>query len=185
MDWGIHWLIGCIASFHCPIASLPNCLILHYDPPMAAQASFDITSKVDLQEVDNAINQAKKELAQRYDFKGSKSSIELKAKENLIELIADDNFKMEAVWEIVLTRLIRRGVPTKNLKPGEIETIGGSLVKRKVELQQGINSDAARDIIKFVKDQKLKKVQITIQGDQLRVTSPSKDELQNAIRSEE
>ncbi len=149
---------------------------------MAAQASFDITSKVDLQEVDNAINQAKKELAQRYDFKGSKSSIELKAKENLIELVADDNFKMEAVWDIVLTRLIRRGVPTKNLKPGEIETVGGSLVKRTVELQQGINSDAAREITKFVKDQKLKKIQVTIQGDQLRVTSSSKDELQNAIQ---
>ena len=149
---------------------------------MAAQASFDITSKVDLQEVDNAINQAKKELAQRYDFKGSKSSIELKAKENQIELVADDNFKMEAVWEIVLTRLIRRGVPTKNLKPGDIEQVGGGLVKRTVELQQGINSDAAREITKFVKDQKLKKIQVTIQGDQLRVTSPSRDDLQEAMR---
>lgn len=149
---------------------------------MAAQPSFDITSKVDLQEVDNAINQAKKELAQRYDFKGSKSSIELKAKENQIELVADDNFKMEAVWEIVQTRLHRRGVPIKNLKPGDIEPIGGGLVKRNVELQQGIPSEAARDIIKFVKDQKLKKVQVTIQGDQLRVASGSKDELQNAIR---
>jgi len=149
---------------------------------MASQPSFDITSKVDLQEVDNAINQAKKELAQRFDFKGSKSTIELKAKENLIELVADDNFKMEAVWEIVQTRLHRRGVPIKNLKPGEIEQIGGSLVKRKVELQQGVSSDAARDIVKFVKDQKLKKIQVTIQGDQLRVTSGSKDELQNAIR---
>src|SRR4029450_13550357 len=102
-------------------------------------SSFDVTSTVDVQEVDNAINQAKKELAQRYDFKGSKSSIELKAKENLIELAADDSFKMDTVGEGVLTRLIRRGVPTKNLKPGEIETIGGALVKRKVELQQGIN----------------------------------------------
>jgi cyclic-di-GMP-binding protein len=149
---------------------------------MAAQPSFDITSKVDLQEVDNAINQAKKELAQRFDFKGSKSAIELKPKENVIELVADDNFKMEAVWEIVQTRLHRRGVPIKNLKPGDIEAIGGGLVKRKVELQQGIPSDAAKDIIKFVKDQKLKKVQVTIQGDQLRVASGSKDELQNAIR---
>ncbi len=149
---------------------------------MAAQASFDITSTVDLQEVDNAVNQAKKELVQRYDFKGSKSSIELKAKENLIELVADDNFKMEAVWEVLLTRLIRRGVPTRNLKPSEIEPIGGGLVKRKVELQQGVSSDAARAITKFVKDQKLKKIQVTIQGDQLRVTSASKDELQNAIR---
>lgn len=149
---------------------------------MASQPSFDITSTVDLQEVDNAVNQAKKELAQRFDFKGSKSTIELKAKENLIELVADDNFKMEAVWEILQTRLIRRNVPTKNMKLTDIEAIGGGLVKRKVELQQGVSSDAAREITKFVKDQKLKKIQVTIQGDQLRVTSGSKDELQNAIR---
>jgi len=149
---------------------------------MAAQASFDITSTVDLQEVDNAVNQARKELAQRYDFKGSKASIDLKANENLIELVADDNFKMEAVLEILTTRLVRRGVPTKNMKPSELETIGGGLVKRKVELQQGISSDAAREITKFVKEQKLKKVQVSIQGDQLRVTSGSKDELQRAIQ---
>jgi hypothetical protein len=149
---------------------------------VAAQPSFDITSTVDLQEVDNAVNQAKKELAQRYDFKGSKSSIELKAKENLIELVADDNFKMDAVWEILQTRLVRRSVPTKNMKLSDIEQIGGGLVKRKVELQQGVSSDAAREITKFVKDQKLKKIQVTIQGDKLRVTSGSKDELQNAIR---
>ena len=149
---------------------------------MAAQSSFDITSTVDLQEVDNAVNQAKKELAQRYDFKGSKSSIELTAKENLIELVADDHFKMEAVWKILQTRLVRRNVPTKNMKLTDIEPIGGGLVKRKVELQQGVSSDAAREITKFVKDQKLKKIQVTIQGDQLRVTSGSKDELQNAIR---
>lgn len=149
---------------------------------MAAQASFDITSTVDLQEVDNAVNQAKKELAQRYDFKGSKASIELKEKDNLIELVADDNFKMQALWEILQTRLVRRNVPTKNMKPSEIEPMGGGLVKRTVTLQQGISSDAARDITKFVKEQKLKKVQITIQGDQLRVTSNSKDELQNAIQ---
>lgn len=149
---------------------------------MASQPSFDITSTVDLQEVDNAVNQAKKELAQRYDFKGSKSSIELKAKENLIELVADDNFKMDAVWEILQTRMVRRSVPTRNMKLSDIEQIGGGLVKRKVELQQGVSSDAAREITKFVKDQKLKKIQVTIQGDQLRVTSGSKDELQNAIR---
>lgn len=149
---------------------------------MAAQSSFDITSTVDLQEVDNAVNQARKELAQRYDFKGSKASIELKANENLVELVADDNFKMEAVLEILTTRLVRRGVPTKNMKPSELETIGGGLVKRKVELQQGISSDAAREITKFVKDQKLKKVQVSIQGDQLRVTSGSKDELQRVIQ---
>ena len=146
------------------------------------QSSFDVTSSVDLQEVDNAVNQAKKELAQRYDFKGSKSSIDFKRAENVIELIADDNFKMEAVWEVLQTRMVRRGVPVKNLKASETEPIAGSLVKRTITLQQGIPIEAARDIVKYVKDQKLKKVQAAIQGDQLRISSPSKDELQAAIR---
>ena len=149
---------------------------------MADQASFDITSTVDLQEVDNAVNQARKEIGQRYDFKSSKSSIELKKVENVIELVADDTFKMEAVWDILQTRMIRRGVPVKNLDAGDVLPIAGGLVKRTVTLKQGIESDAARKIIQFIKDQKLKKVQATIQADQVRVTSPSRDELQNAIR---
>lgn len=149
---------------------------------MAALVSFDITSEVDLPEVDNAINQARKEIAQRYDFKGSKASIEFKKAENLLELIADDDFKMEAVWELLLTRLVKRGVPVKNLKPSENETIGGGLVKRKVALQQGIPIEAAKEIVKFLKDQKLKKVQASIQADQVRVSSPSKDELQQTMR---
>lgn len=148
---------------------------------MAAQASFDVTSTVDLQEVDNAINQARKELAQRYDFKGSKAAIEFKRAENIIELVADDNFKMEAVWEILQGRMVRRGVPVKNMKLGDIETIAGGLVKRVVTLQQGIPGDAAKAIVKYLKDQKLKKVQATIQGEQLRIASPSKDELQATI----
>jgi uncharacterized protein YajQ (UPF0234 family) len=138
---------------------------------MAAQASFDVTSSVDLQEVDNAINQARKELAQRYDFKGSKASI-----------VADDNFKMEALWDIVQTRMIRRGVPVKNLKISDPAPVAAGLVKRVVTLQQGIPSDAAKAIVAFIKDQKLKKVQASIQGDQLRVFSPSRDELQLAIQ---
>jgi len=149
---------------------------------MAAQPSFDVTSTVDLQEVDNAVNQAKKELAQRYDFKGSKASVDLKKAENLIELVADDTYKMNALWDILVTRMVKRGVPAKNLKLSDIETIGGGLVKRKVELQQGIPTEAAKDIVKFVKDQKLKKVQAAIQGDQLRISSPSKDELQTTMR---
>ena len=148
---------------------------------MAGQVSFDITSSVDIQEVDNAVNQAKKELAQRYDFKGSKATIDLKKSENLIELVADDAFKMDAVWDVLQTRMIRRGVPVKNLKLSDIETMAGSLVRRKVTLQQGIPSEAAKDIVKFLKDQKLRKVQAAIQGDQLRVSSPSKDDLQSAI----
>jgi uncharacterized protein YajQ (UPF0234 family) len=149
---------------------------------MAGQPSFDVTSKVDLQEVDNAVNQARKEIAQRYDFKGSKASIDFKRAENLLELVADDKMKMEAVWEILQTRLVRRGVPVKNLKPSEIEPMAGSLVKRTITLQQGIPTESAKDIVKFLRDQKMKKVQAAIQGDQLRVSSPSKDELQAAIR---
>ena len=149
---------------------------------MPAQASFDVTSGVDLQEVDNAVNQARKELGQRYDFKGSKASIDFKRAENLIELVAEDAFKMDAVWDILQTRLVRRGVPIKNLTPSEIEPMGAGLVKRTVTLKQGIDSDAARAILKFLKDQKLKKVQATIQGDQVRVTSSSRDDLQAAIR---
>jgi cyclic-di-GMP-binding protein len=149
---------------------------------MAAQASFDVTSTVDLQEVDNAVNQARKEIAQRFDFKGSKATIDLKKSENLIELVADDNMKMNAVWDILQTRMLRRGVPVKNLKPTDIEPMAGGLVKRSVTLQQGIPTENAKDIVKFLKDQNLKKVQAAIQGDQLRVTSPSRDELQTAIR---
>ena len=148
---------------------------------MPPQSSFDITSTVDLQEVDNAVNQAKKELAQRYDFKGSKASIELKRAENAIELIADDNFKMDAVWDILQTRMVRRGVPIKNLDPSDVLPIAGGLVKRTVTLKQGISSEAAKDIVQFLKNQKLKKVQASIQGDQVRVSSASKDELQTAI----
>ena len=145
------------------------------------QASFDVTSNVDLQEVDNAVNQAKKEIAQRYDFKGSKSSIDFKRAENSIDLTADDNFKMESVWEILQTRMVRRGVPVKNMDTDEPEPIAGGLVKKTVTLQQGIPTDAARQIVKYLKDQKLKKVQAAIQGDQVRVSSPSKDELQAAM----
>ena len=149
---------------------------------MAQTASFDITSSVDLQEVDNAVNQAKKELAQRYDFKGSRASIELNKAENTIALTADDDFKMNALWEILQTRMVRRGVPTKNLKLGEIERGANDTVRRTVSLQQGIPTEAAKDIVKFLKERKLKKVQASIMADQVRVTSPSKDELQEAMR---
>jgi uncharacterized protein YajQ (UPF0234 family) len=149
---------------------------------MAAQASFDITSTVDLQEVDNAVNQAKKEIGQRYDFKGSKSTIDFKRAENVIALTSEDTFKMDAVWDILQTRLIRRGVPVKNLTLSDIAPISGGMVSRTVTLQQGISTEAAKAIVKYLKEQSLKKVQGTIQADQVRVSSASKDELQQAIR---
>ncbi len=149
---------------------------------MANLASFDVTSGVDLQEVDNAVNQARKEVAQRYDFKGSRAAIELSRAENTITLTADDDFKMNALWEILQGRLVRRGVPVKNLTPGEIERAANDTVRRVVTLQQGIPADAAREIVKFLKDRKLKKVQAAVQADQVRISSPSKDELQEAMR---
>src|SRR3954470_9268886 len=149
---------------------------------MANLASFDITSGVDLQEVDNAVKQARKEVAQRYDFKGSRAAIEFNRVENTLTLVADDEFKMNALWEILQGRMVRRGVPTKNLTPGEIERAANDTVRRTVALQQGIPVEAAREILKFIKDHKLKKVQAAIQADQIRVSSASKDDLQEAIR---
>ncbi len=149
---------------------------------MAAQASFDITSTIDLQEVDNAVNQAKKEMGQRYDFKGSKASIDFKRAESAIEIIAEDNFRLDAVWDMLQMRMIKRGVPIRNLTPSDHQPIAGGMVKRSIALQQGIPTEAAKAIVKYLKDQGVRKVQATIQADQVRVTSASKDELQNAIR---
>jgi hypothetical protein len=149
---------------------------------MANLASFDITSGVDLQEVDNAVNQANKEVAQRYDFKGSKASIDFNKTESSLTLTADNDFKMTALWEILQTRLVRRGVPTKNLKPGDLERAANDTVRRVIALQQGIPTEAAKEIVKFLKDRKLKKVQAAIQADQVRVSAASKDDLQEAMR---
>ena len=149
---------------------------------MAENASFDVTSVVDYQEVDNALNQARKEVGQRYDFKGARADIEFSKAENTLTLTTSDEFKMNALWEILLTRLVRRGVPTKNFKVGTSEPAAGGTVRRVITIQQGIPSDAAREIVKFLKDKKLKKVQTAIQADQLRVSSPSKDELQEVMR---
>ena len=149
---------------------------------MATQCSFDITSNVDLQEVDNALNQARKEVAQLYYFKGSKASIDFDTKESKLTLAADDEFKLNALWEIVSTRLVRRSVPVKNLSRGAAQAAANSTVRQEVALQQGISTEKARDIVKFIKDSKLKKVQASIQGDQLRVSSTSRDDLQEVMR---
>ena len=149
---------------------------------MATQCSFDVTSNVDLQEVDNALNQARKEVAQRYDFKGSKASIDFDAKESKLVLAADDEFKLNALWEIVSTRLVRRNVPVKNMHRGAALPAANSTVRQEITLQQGIPSDTAKNIVKYLKDAKLKKVQAAIQGDQLRITSGSKDDLQDVMR---
>ena len=150
---------------------------------MADTSSFDVTSTIDFQEVDNALNQARKEIGQRYDFKGAAIEITLNAAEKTLTLLADDEMKMNAVWEILLAKLVKRGVPVKNFKKGDSEPAAGSKVRRVVTIQQGIPIEAAREIVKFIKDQKLSKVQAAIQADQVRVTSPSKDALQDAMRA--
>jgi uncharacterized protein YajQ (UPF0234 family) len=150
---------------------------------MPATSSFDITSTIDFQEVDNALNQARKEVGQRYDFKGAKAEIDLSTADKTLTLTADDEMKMNALWEIVQTRLVRRGVPVKNFKVGDSQPAAGGTLRRVISIQQGIPIEAAREIVKYIKDRKLKKVQAAIQADQVRVSSPSKDELQDAMRA--
>jgi uncharacterized protein YajQ (UPF0234 family) len=148
---------------------------------MPAQASFDVTTGVDLQEVDNAINQAQKEIAQRYDFKGSQATIEFKRAEAMLLLVADSEFQMRALFDVVQAKLIKRGVSVKNLDIGEIKQAGGDTVRREIKLKTALDSDTAKKVAGAIKEAKLKKVQAAIQGDQVRVSSPSKDELQQAI----
>lgn len=150
---------------------------------MADTQSFDITTGVDLQEVDNAVNQARKELTQRYDFRNVPFEIELERDNEQIKVQAPDAYKLDAVWDVLQTKLIKRSVAIKNLKASEIIPASNSSVRRDYKLQMGIDSDAAKAIVKFIKDQKLKKVQASIQKDQVRVQAPSRDELQAAIAS--
>lgn len=148
---------------------------------MAQNSSFDVTTGVDLQEVDNAVNQAQKEIAQRYDFKGSKAAIEFKRAENLLELVADDDFRMRALFDVVQTKLIKRNVPVKNLDVGDVKQAGGDTVRREIKLKTALDGETAKKVAAAIKDAKLKKVQAAIQGDQVRVSSPSRDDLQQAI----
>jgi uncharacterized protein YajQ (UPF0234 family) len=142
--------------------------------------SFDIVSKIDLNEVTNAINQSDKELLTRYDLKGSKSEIKLLEKEHKITLSSSDEFKLKAVNEIFQQKLVKRGVPLKGLTYGVIQEAAGSSVRQDISLQQGIPIEKAREIVKVIKDSK-KKVQASIQGDLVRVSSKDRDTLQEVI----
>jgi cyclic-di-GMP-binding protein len=148
---------------------------------MAQQSSFDVTTGVDLQEVDNAVNQAQKEIAQRYDFKGSIASIEFSRAEGALNLTAESEFRMQALFDVLQAKLIKRGVPTKNLDVGDIKPAGGEKVTQQVKLKMALDGDTAKKVAAAIKDAKLKKVQAAIQGDQVRVTSPSRDDLQAAM----
>jgi len=149
---------------------------------MAKTASFDITTGVDLQEVDNAVNQARKEIANRFDFKNVIAEIEYDRTAPKLTIHTADEYKVEAIWQALTQRLIARNVPLKNLKRGEVEEAARGTVRQEVVITQSIDSDTARKIVKFMKDQKYKKVQSSIQGDAVRVSAPSRDELQAVIR---
>lgn len=148
---------------------------------MASLSSFDISTGCDLQEVDNAVNQATKEVAQRYDFKGSKAAVAFDRAQASVTLVADDDFKMKALFDILQTKLIKRGVPVKNMDLGPVTPAAHDTVRRTITLTQGIPPDTARAIVKAIKDRKFKKTQASIQGEEIRVQSPSRDELQDVI----
>ncbi|MCG3163779.1 MAG: hypothetical protein JMDDDDMK_05230 [Acidobacteria bacterium] len=146
---------------------------------MAQQNTFDIVSQIDHAEVVNAINQALKEVQTRFDFKGSKSDIELEGQEAII-LTSDDEYKLKALNDILQTKFVKRGVPLKGLTYGKIESALGGTVRQRIALQQGIPQDKAKEIVKFIKDTKLK-VQASIQGDMVRVAGRDRDILQEVI----
>ncbi|PYP21327.1 MAG: YajQ family cyclic di-GMP-binding protein [Gemmatimonadetes bacterium] len=148
---------------------------------MPGLASFDVSTGADLQEVDNAVNQATKEVAQRYDFKGSKCAIAFDRTTAALTLVADDDFKMKALFDVLQSKLIKRGVPVKNLELGAVTTAANDTVRREIKLTQGIPQEKSKAIVKAIKDRKFKKTQASIQGQEIRVQSPSKDELQEVM----
>jgi hypothetical protein len=149
---------------------------------MAKTESFDVTTGVDLQEVDNAVNQARKELTNRFDFKNVVLEIDYDRSAPKISVHTADDFKLESVWQSLSQRLAARSVPLKNIQRGKIQEAAGGSVRQELAITQSIDSDTARKIVKFLKDQKLKKVQSSIQGDTVRISGPSRDELQGVIQ---
>lgn len=145
---------------------------------MAKDSSFDIVSKVELPEVTNAINIALKEIQNRYDFKGSKSDIKLE--KEVIVLTSDDEFKLDQVKDVLISKLVKREVPIKNLDYGKVESATGNTVRQRATLQQGIDKENAKKINNIIKELKLK-VKTQVQDDQVRVTAKSRDDLQAVI----
>lgn len=148
---------------------------------MAKTATFDITSEIDLQEVDNAINQARKEVQQRYDFKGATAEIEFDRKESALKLLADDDYKLTALVDVIQSKLVKRGVPIRNLDYGDVEQAFGGKARQTISLISGISTEKGKEIVKEIKAAGFKKVNAQIQDEQVRVSSPSIDELQAVI----
>jgi len=146
---------------------------------MASEASFDIVSKVDMQELNNAVRQAEKEIETRFDFKGSKSSITIEKDELVV--VSDDEYKLKSVIDILQSKMVKRGVPIRNLEYGKIEPAAMGTVRQRIKLKQGIDQEAAKKINTMIRDSKLK-VKSQIQGDQIRVSGKSRDDLQAVIR---
>lgn len=147
---------------------------------MADQFSFDVVSEVNMQELKNALDQATKEIKQRFDFKDSKTEITLKEKEKELVIVSDDEYKLKAVIEIVKAKCVKRGVSLKAFAYGAVEPALSGTIRQSVKIQSGLSSEKAKEIAKAIKESKLK-VQVQIQGEQVRVLSKSKDELQSAI----
>lgn len=145
---------------------------------MAKDASFDVVSEVDTQEVTNAVAQTLKEIETRFDFKGSKSKVDFDGKQ--LVLHSDDEFKLGALYDVLQSKCVKRSVSLKALKPGKVEPASGGTVRQTVALQQGLDTEHAKQIVKLIKDSKMK-VQASIQGDQVRVTGKSRDDLQQVI----
>ena len=148
---------------------------------MAGSNSFDVTTGVDFMEVHNAVDQTTKEITQRYDFKGLKVSIELNQKDKKIILSAPDEYKLKAMWDVLQSKMTRRGVPLKNLELGKVESALSGSTRQEIAIQDGLTADLAREVARVIKDAKLRKVQAAIQGDTVRVSSPVRDELQGVI----
>lgn len=148
---------------------------------MASTYSFDVTTGCDLQEVDNAVNQASKEVTQRFDFKGSHILIDFQRAENKIKLEAEGEMRSDALLDVLRGKLIKRGVPVKNLDIGDAKPGSGDILRREVTLKMALDSDTAKKVSASIKEAKLKKVTASIQGEQVRVSSPDKDALQEAI----
>jgi uncharacterized protein YajQ (UPF0234 family) len=140
--------------------------------------SFDIVSKVDMQEVDNAVNQTVKEIKQRYDFKGSKS--EITQEKDAVKVLADDDFRLKAIIDILQSKFFKRGISIKALQYGKAENASGGMVRQVITIQQGVSKEKGKEIIAVIKDAKLK-VQAQIQDDQVRVTGKNRDDLQDTI----
>ena len=144
--------------------------------------SFDVVSRVDMQEMDNAVNQVKKEIATRFDFRGSKTTIDLDRKEAKIEVLTEDDMKLRAIKDMLIAKVVRRSIEAEALEFGESEKARGDMVRQTVTIHNGIDIETARKVVKLVKDTKLK-VQAAIQGDEVRITGKKRDDLQDVIQT--